>query len=144
VAALVAAAGGCGAGEVDEPVLDPPAAEEGPPPGELPQGLTAEQGAEGRRLYRTACVMCHGEQAEGTQLGPPLAEGEWSRGGGAFEEIVQVVTEGAPATDGYGVPMPARGGGAMDDEQIRAVAAYAYSLSRGRTAPAAADTAPAD
>lgn len=124
-------------------MLDPPAAEEGPPPGELPQGATAEQASAGRRLYRTACIMCHGERAEGTQLGPPLTEGEWSRGTGSFEDIVQVVTEGAPATGEHGVPMPPRGGGAMSEEEIRAVSAYTYSLSRARTA-AAPDTAAAD
>ncbi|HEX2208338.1 MAG TPA: cytochrome c [Longimicrobium sp.] len=102
----------------------------GPPPGQLPQGVTAEQGNEGRRLYRSACVMCHGEGAAGTQLGPSLVDNDWSNGTGSFEEIIQVVTEGAPATEQFGVPMPPRGNGAFDDAQIRAVSAYAYSLAR--------------
>lgn len=138
--AVLMAAGGCGRDQAEAPVLEAPAAEEGPPPGELPAGATAEQAGEGRRLYRLACVMCHGEQAEGTQLGPALAEGEWSRGAGSFDEIVQAVTEGAPAAGEYGVPMPARGGGTLDDEGIRAVSVYVFSLSRGRTS-AAVDTA---
>lgn len=109
----------------------------GPPPGQLPQGVSAQQGSEGRRLYRTACVMCHGEGGEGTQLGPSLVDHEWSRGSGAFEEIIQVVAEGAPATDDFGVPMPPRGNGTFTDAQIRAVSAYAYSLARrsGAAAP---------
>ncbi len=102
----------------------------GPPPGQLPQGVTAEQGNEGRRLYRAGCVMCHGESGGGTQLGPSLVDSEWSRGTGAFEEIIQVVIEGAPATEQFGVPRPPRGNGAFTDAQIRAVSAYTYSLAR--------------
>jgi len=92
--------------------------------------VTAAQGGEGRRLYRAACVMCHGEAGEGTQLGPSVVDAAWSRGSGAFEEIITVVAEGAPATEEFGVPMPPRGNGALTDAQIRAVAAYTYSLAR--------------
>lgn len=102
----------------------------GPPPGQLPQGVTAAQGSEGRGLYRTTCVMCHGDGGQGTPLGPSLVDGTWTRGTGSFEEITQVVTEGAPATEEFGVPMPPRGNGALTDAQIRAVSAYAYSLAR--------------
>ena len=106
------------------------AGDSGPPPGQLPQGVTAAQGDEGRRLYRQACVMCHGEGGRGTPLGPSLVDDTWSRGSGSFPEITQVVTEGAPATEEFGVPMPPRGNGALTDAQIRAVSAYAYSLAR--------------
>ncbi|HEX2079284.1 MAG TPA: cytochrome c [Longimicrobium sp.] len=102
----------------------------GPPPGQLPQGVTVQQGDQGRRLYRETCVMCHGEGGRGTQLGPSLVDSEWSRGAGTFDEVIQVVTEGAPATEQYGVPMPPKGNGTFTDEQIRAVAAYTFSLSR--------------
>jgi mono/diheme cytochrome c family protein len=102
----------------------------GPPPGQLPQGVSAEQGNEGRTLYRTACVMCHGDGGNGTQLGPSLVDATWTQGTGSFEEITRVVTEGAPATEEFGVPMPPRGNGALTDAQIRAVSAYTYSLAR--------------
>ena len=102
----------------------------GPPPGQLPQGVTAAQGNEGRGLYRTNCVMCHGEGGAGTQLGPSLVDDEWRSGDGSFESIVQVVTAGAPATDQFRVPMPPKGDGTFTDAQIRAVSAYTYSLAR--------------
>ena len=102
----------------------------GPPPGQLPQGVSAEQGSEGQSLYRANCVMCHGEGGRGTQLGPSLVDDTWSRGTGAFEEIIQVVTSGAPATEEFGVPMPPKGNGSFSDAQLRAVSAYAYSLAR--------------
>ena len=105
-------------------------ADSGPPPGQLPQGVTARQGDEGRTLYRASCVMCHGEGGRGTQLGPSLVDSEWSRGSGTFEEVIQVVTEGAPATEQFRVPMPPKGNGTFTDEQVRAVSAYTFSLSR--------------
>ncbi len=108
----------------------PAPGDSGPPPGQLPQGVSADQGNEGRTLYRGSCVMCHGEGGEGTQLGPSLVDNEWTRGSGAFEEIIQVVTEGAPATEAFRVPMPPKGNGRFTDAQIRAVSAYAYSLAR--------------
>lgn len=121
--------GGGARGQKDAGGVDAPG-DSGPPPGQLPQGVTAQQGDQGRRLYRANCVMCHGEGGRGTQLGPSLVDSEWSRGSGTFEEVIQVVTEGAPATEQYGVPMPPKGNGAFTDEQIRAVAAYTFSLAR--------------
>lgn len=107
-----------------------PKGEAGPPPGQLPQGVTASQGNEGRALYRASCVMCHGDGGEGTQLGPSLVDNTWAQGTGSFEEIANVVTQGAAATEEFTVPMPPRGNGSMTDEQIRAVSAYTFSLAR--------------
>jgi mono/diheme cytochrome c family protein len=121
--------GGAAKGGGDPKGAAPPG-EAGPPPGQLPQGVTAAQGSEGRALYRAACVMCHGDGGEGTQLGPSLVDNTWSQGTGSFEEITQVVTQGAPATEEFGVPMPPRGNGSLTDEQIRAVSAYTFSLAR--------------
>jgi mono/diheme cytochrome c family protein len=58
---------------------------------------------------------------------------QWSQGTGAYEEIIRVVTDGAPATEQFGVPMPPKGNGKFTDEQIRAVSAYAFSLARRGT-----------
>ena len=140
-ALLLAGAWGCdrsGAGQDGgaERGGDVAAGDSGPPPGRLPQGVTAEQGGEGRRLYRANCVMCHGEGARGTQLGPSLVDDRWSRGSGSFEEVIAVVREGAPATEEFGVPMPPRGNGAYTDAQVRAVSAYAWSLAQQPEPPA--------
>jgi mono/diheme cytochrome c family protein len=134
-ALLLAVVSGCdrgGGGGASKGGGDQAAApgDSGPPPGQLPQGVSAEQGSEGRALYRSACVMCHGEGGQGTQLGPSIVDATWSQGSGSFEEITRVVTEGAPATEEFGVPMPPKGNGSMTDAQIRAVSAYAYSLAR--------------
>ena len=97
------------------------------PVGTLPQGVAAAQGTEGRVLYLRTCVMCHGEQGQGTLLGPALTD--TARTGG-FEQILAVVRDGVAQPDGFPVPMTPLGDGTLTDPQVRAVAAYAYSIAR--------------
>lgn len=106
--------------------------EQGPPVGVLPEGVSAEAGREGRRLYSRACVMCHGERGEGTQLGPSLVDGEWTHAeGGGYAAVVEVVRAGVPEPAEFPVPMTPAGDGTFTDDEIRAVAAYAWSLAQG-------------
>ncbi len=137
IAALGVAA--CGRGEAEEPAE---AASVGahkhaaPSPGTLPPGVSKEAGAMGRELYVKACVACHGEQAEGTQLGTSLRDDDWGMAGsGGFEDIIRVVRDGSPVTEPEHRPgeetqtlMPPRGEGTFTDEQVRAVSAYVFSL----------------
>lgn len=99
--------------------------------GTLPPGTDKETAEQGRELYASVCVVCHGEDGGGNQLGPSLKGPNWVHApGGGFEQIVQVVTAGVPAPQQFPVPMPARGTGYFTDDQIRAVSAYTYSLAR--------------
>lgn len=92
---------------------------------------SADEDSEGARLYRRACIMCHGEGGRGTQLGPSLADAEWRRArGGTPDQIAAVVRGGVPDPDDFPVPMPPRGDGTYDDQEVAAVAAYVQSLSR--------------
>jgi len=110
----------------------------------LPAGVTAAMVAEGRKQFGTTCVVCHGPDARGTQLGPSLRDGEWLNVSGDYPEILTLVQAGVPEPEQHPVPMPPRGGGAFSDEQLRAVAAYVFSISREKsTAAPAADTAAA-
>ncbi|HEX8697099.1 MAG TPA: cytochrome c [Longimicrobium sp.] len=92
---------------------------------------SADDGSDGAKLYRQACIMCHGEGGRGTQLGPSLADAEWRRAqGGAPDQIAAVVRGGVPDPGEFPVPMPARGDGTFDNEEVAAVSSYVQSLSR--------------
>ncbi len=108
----------------------------------LPAGVTAAMVAEGRKQFGTTCVVCHGPDARGTQLGPSLRDGEWLNVSGDYLEILRLVQDGVPEPRQHPVPMPPRGGGAFSEEQLRAVAAYVFSMSQAKST-AAPDTAAA-
>lgn len=75
------------------------------------------------------CTACHGQDAKGTVIAPDLTDGQWLNGDGSYEFIVNTVTNGVPAPKQHPAPMPPKGGAALTDDQVKAVAAYVYSLS---------------
>ena len=93
--------------------------------------LTPELIAQGDKVYHGPgnCYACHGSNAQGA-VGPNLTDSEWIHSKGTFEEIVAQVTSGIPKEKAKsGIPMPPKGGGTISDEDVKAVAAYVYSLS---------------
>jgi mono/diheme cytochrome c family protein len=98
----------------------------------LPPNVTPEAAQEGRRLF-VVCATCHGSDARGTQLAPPLRDQQWIHIDGSYEEIQRVVREGIADPKEFPVPMPRGGGGAFTDQQLREVAAYVFALSRSQT-----------
>jgi mono/diheme cytochrome c family protein len=112
--------------------LAPLAALPGQQPDSLPAGVTPAMVAQGKKLFGGdgLCFSCHGPEAKGL-VGPDLTDRTWLRGTGTFEEIVARILEGVPAGQSKsGVVMPPKGGANLKDEQVRAVAAYVWSLSR--------------
>jgi mono/diheme cytochrome c family protein len=97
----------------------------------LPAGVTAEMVTEGQQLFSGAgnCFTCHGQDAKGTQLAPNLTDSEWLNSDGTFEAVVQTIAVGVPTPKQHPAPMPAKGGSSITDDQVRAVAAYVYSIS---------------
>lgn len=105
----------------------------------LPSGVTLALVAQGDSLFNAgSCQRCHGAKGIGAQNGPSLVAGPWLHHAGAYDEIVGTITTGIPreklkdTTRRF--PMGARGGQQMNlkDEQIRAVAAYVWSISRDK------------
>jgi cytochrome c oxidase cbb3-type subunit 3 len=90
--------------------------------------LAADQAtvAAGREIFKTYCVACHGENAEG-KIGPPLVPHRW-RYGGKPDEILTTIRGGRPG----GMPT---WGKVLPEEKIETVAAYVFSLSHGESAP---------
>ena len=86
--------------------------------------------AEGKRLWaQTGCYACHGKEAGGA-VGPDLTDDQWLNVDGEYESIVEVINTGvAQPIEALGSMLP-RAGMQLTDEQVEALAAYAYMLSR--------------
>ncbi len=100
----------------------------------MPPGVTDSLIERGAVVYRGSarCDMCHGADARGTDDGPDLTDDKWLRGNGTFDEIVERVRYGVPRRDAKtDKPMPMRGWEPVSDDDVRAVAAYVWSLRRG-------------
>ncbi|HET6837035.1 MAG TPA: c-type cytochrome [Gemmatimonadales bacterium] len=92
---------------------------------------TPELIAQGEKVFNGPgnCYACHGSNGQGT-VGPNLTDAEWIHSKGTLEDIATQVTNGVPKEKAKnGIPMPPKGGGTLSEEDIRAVAAYVYSLS---------------
>ena len=102
-------------------------------PAQMPDGVTDAMVAEGQTIYMGAglCAACHGMDASGA-VGPNLTDGEWFTGAGTYPELIDQITNGVAAADiknSMGAIMPPRGGSAITDDQVKAVAAYVWTLS---------------
>ncbi len=98
----------------------------------LPAGVTPEMIEKGNQIFHGTglCFACHGADAKGT-VGPNLTDAEWIHSKGTYEEIIKGVTDGVTleqAKLGKG-PMPPKGGSSISDDDVKAVAAYVWSLS---------------
>jgi mono/diheme cytochrome c family protein len=104
-----------------------------PPAGsqEKPSAVTPELIAQGDKIFHGPgnCYACHGTNAQGS-VGPNLTDAEWIHSKGTYEEIVAQVMKGVPKEESKsGIVMPPRGGSTISDDDVKAVAAYVYSLS---------------
>ena len=78
------------------------------------------------------CYTCHGPDAKGTPTGPDLTDSEWLNGDGSLPFIQSVVTNGVAAPKKHPAAMPPFGQ-MLTPEQVNAVSAYVYSLTRSTT-----------
>jgi mono/diheme cytochrome c family protein len=97
-------------------------------------GGSADQVALGDKIFHGqeaggTCTACHGVDAKGTPIAPNLTDSEWLNGDGSLAFIEKTVTTGVPQPKQHPAPMPPMGGASLSPDQIKAVAAYVYSLS---------------
>jgi mono/diheme cytochrome c family protein len=104
---------------------------------ELPEGVTNGMIEEGGTIFRGAglCHACHGQQGKGIpNLGADLSDDDWIHSDGSLDGIITTIKNGVSGDKStVGTTMPPKGGSAISDEQIKAVAAYVWSLSHGST-----------
>ena len=98
---------------------------------QAPAGVTPAAITQGDSIFhgKGNCYACHGSNAQGT-VGPNLTDSEWLHSDGSYDAIVKQVTTGVPKEESKsGIVMPPRGGSTITDDEVKAVAAYVYSLS---------------
>ena len=137
--AFVAACGGGEEGapaaeETQQPAAESPAAAPAAAMDmELPEGVTPEMVAAGETIFTGAgiCYTCHMPGGVGGPLAPNLTDDQWINTDGTYEGIIGIVTNGVPEPKEHpGIMLP-KGGSAISDDDVRAVAAYVWSLSHG-------------
>ncbi len=122
------------AGPIDSANAKPP---EGTNPDaglSVPAGATQEMVALGDRIYHGqvgggSCTGCHGSEGKGTPLGPDLTDQKWLWSDGSYAAIAKTITDGVAQPKEYRSPMPPMGGAQLTDDQVKALAAYVWSMS---------------
>jgi len=77
-----------------------------------------------------ACAGCHGSNGQGTPVGPNLTGKKFLWSDGSYAGIKKTVTEGVSEPKEFRSAMPPMGGTELTPDQLSAVAAYVWSLSR--------------
>jgi glucose/arabinose dehydrogenase/mono/diheme cytochrome c family protein len=100
----------------------------------VPAGATQEMVALGDRIYHgqvggASCAGCHGSDGKGTPLGPDLTDQKWLWSDGSYSGIAKTITDGVMQPKEYRSPMPPMGGAQLTDDQVKALAAYVWSMS---------------
>ena len=100
----------------------------------VPAGATQEMVALGDRIYHgqvggASCTGCHGSDGKGTPLGPDLTDTKYLWNDGSWAGIAKTITDGVMQPKEYRSPMPPMGGAQLTDDQVKALAAYVWSMS---------------
>jgi len=97
------------------------------------QDVSREVLEEGASLFKGLglCHACHGPEAKGIpNLGADLTDDDWQHSDGSLEGILETIKQGVTGDNSStGTLMPPKGGSSLSEDQLRAVAAYVWSLS---------------
>jgi glucose/arabinose dehydrogenase/mono/diheme cytochrome c family protein len=106
----------------------------------VPPGATPAMVSLGKRIYLgqvggAPCTACHDNNGKGTTLGPPLTgkNKKWLWSDGSFAGIAKTITDGVSQPKDYRSPMPPMGGAQLTPAQVKALAAYVWSLNHAAT-----------
>ena len=102
-----------------------------PAAAQAPAGVTPAAITKGDSIFHKNgnCYACHGANAQGA-VGPNLADSTWIHSDGSYDAIVKTITTGVPQNESKsGIVMPPKGGSTISDDDVKAVAAYVWSVS---------------
>jgi mono/diheme cytochrome c family protein len=94
-----------------------------------PPGASAEQVSRGGALFQSVgCGGCHGLDASGGAVGPPLNTGAplWTDGSQA--QIGALIVRGVPQPKQYRGAMPPMGGAKLSPDDLAALSAYVWAV----------------
>ena len=97
----------------------------------VPEGATQAMVDKGNEIFHKSglCYACHGQDGKGL-VGPNLTDDVWVHSKGSYQELIAQVMKGVTKEESKsGLPMPAKGGSTISDDDVKAVAAYVWSLS---------------
>ena len=95
----------------------------------VPPGATAAQVARGMTVFKSnTCAGCHGPDAAGAAIGPPLNTGAPLWTDGSLGQISDVIAKGVPQPKQYRSPMPPMGGASLSNDDLAAVSAYIWAV----------------
>ncbi|NKI98233.1 c-type cytochrome [Novosphingobium sp. SG707] len=100
----------------------------------LPAGMTAQQVALGRAIYLGqakggTCVGCHGSDGRGSMAGGSLVGPDFLWSDGSPEGLAATIAKGVDKPKKASGAMPAMGGAALSPADVKAVAAYVWTLA---------------
>ena len=97
----------------------------------LPSGVTQAMVDAGKTLYHgpALCSSCHGENGAGTAIGPKFSDQVWLHSDGSYPKILETIKVGVTTPKESMIPMLAKGGSGITDDQAAQVAAYVWRLS---------------
>ncbi len=103
-----------------------------------PPGATRDQVALGDRIFHGeaaggTCGGCHGSDGRGSPVGADLTGGPWLWSDGSLTGITGTITQGVSKPKQAGGAMPPLGGATLKPDEVKAVAAYVYAISRQKT-----------
>jgi glucose/arabinose dehydrogenase/mono/diheme cytochrome c family protein len=99
----------------------------------VPPSATSGEVTLGKKIFKgdvggATCAGCHGAEGIGTPVGPALSSGTWLWGDGSLASIAETIKSGVPEPKQHPGAMPPMGGVKLSDENLKAVAAYVWSL----------------
>ena len=103
-----------------------------------PPGATQDQVALGDRIFHGeaangTCGGCHGSDGRGSPVGADLVTGKWLWSDGSLDSIAKTIATGVAKPKTVGGAMPPYGGTPLEPDELKAVAAYVYAISRKKT-----------
>ncbi|NOW47721.1 glucose/arabinose dehydrogenase/cytochrome c553 [Novosphingobium sp. SG751A] len=114
--------------------VEPKAAQASATGRSLPAGITAQQITQGRAIYLGqakggTCVGCHGSDGRGSMAGGSLVGPEFLWSDGSPEGLAATIAKGVDKPKKASGAMPALGGAALSPADVKAVAAYVWTLA---------------